>query len=99
MNMISADDAREIANEYLLKLELEDGGESLQLVEKETLEKPFGWVFFYNSKDYLETGEFKFRLAGNAPFIVDKNNGDVHVTGTAKPIEGYISDFERQYTK
>ncbi len=98
MNTISADDAREIANEYLLRLELEVG-ESLQLVEKETLEKPFGWVFFYNSKDYLETGGFKYMLAGNAPFIVDKNNGCVHLTGTAKPIEGYISDFERQYTK
>ena len=96
MNKISANKARDIANEYLLKLEKKIG-EPLQLAKKETLEKPFGWVFFYNSKDYLETGNLIYMLAGNAPFIVDKKNGGIHVTGTAKPIENYISDFVRQY--
>ena len=63
MNTISADDARKIANEYLLKLEPEIG-ESLQLVDNATIEKSFGQVFFYNSKDHLETDDFKYMLAG-----------------------------------
>lgn len=96
MSVMSIEDARKIACKYLSSLE-PGIGEPLELVDSETIEKSFGWVFFYNSKDYIKTGDFKYMLAGNAPFIVDRNNGDVHVIGTAKPIEDYIVDFERLY--
>lgn len=95
MKIISVDDARVIANSYLLELEPQLGA-PLQLADNQTIEKPFGWVFFYNSKEYLETGDFRSMLAGNAPFIVNKINGDLHVTGTEKPIQEYIADYEQQ---
>lgn len=93
--MISVNEARKIANQYLLTLE-PDIGESLQIVDSETIEKSFGWVFFYNSKEYLKTGDFRYMLTGNSPFIVNRNSGEVHITGTAKPIEDYIVDYEKQ---
>ncbi|VFS31159.1 protein [Escherichia coli] len=34
------------------------------------------------------------RLAGNAPFIVDKGSGEIHSLGTAKPLEEYLQDYE-----
>ena len=90
--MITAIEAQDIAIRYLENLETEPGV-TLKLIDSETIEKPFGWVFFYNSKKYLETGELREMLAGNAPFIVDKNNGEIHETGTEKPIDEYILDF------
>ena len=90
--MITAIEAQYIANRYLANLETELGV-TLKLIDSETIEKPFGWVFFYNSQKYLETGELREMLAGNAPFIVDKSNGEIQETGTAKPIDEYISDI------
>ena len=57
------------------------------------MEQPFGWVFFYNTQKFIETEEMKYMLAGNAPLIVDRINGDVHETGTAEPIEFYIDEY------
>lgn len=65
------------------------------VLEEETIEKEWGWVFFYQSKKYIETGDIGEMLAGNAPYIVNKKNGQLHVTGTAEDIEYYISEFEQ----
>ncbi len=32
--------------------------------------------------------------AGNAPFIIDKDSGEIHSLGTAKPLEEYLQDYE-----
>jgi hypothetical protein len=53
----------------------------------------FGWVYCYNTKAFLETGDFSHTLAGNAPLIVDKVDGGLYVTGTARPLEYYITQF------
>ena len=61
----------------------------------ETIEKEWGWVFFYQSRKYIETGDFQYMLGGNAPYIVDRNTGELVVTGTAYPIEHYIKEYEQ----
>ena len=38
----------------------------------ETIETK-GWLFFYNQKEYIETRDFSFALAGNGPIFVDRN--------------------------
>lgn len=68
-------------------------GEPLDIMKNQTLERSFGWVFFYNTQKYVETGEMKYMLGGNAPLIVDRINGHVHETGTAEPIEFYIDEY------
>jgi hypothetical protein len=37
-------------------------------------------------------------IIGNAPIIVDKNDGSLHGTGTARPVEEYIQEFEKKWT-
>jgi hypothetical protein len=69
-------------------------GDSLVLLLEHTIERPFGWVFFYTSRLYRETGELKYALAGNAPVIVDRSSGAVVATGTALPVEHYIAEYE-----
>lgn len=69
-------------------------GDSLVLLLQETIERPFGWVFFYSSLLHRETGELMYALAGNAPLIVNRFSGAVTATGTAQPVARYIAEYE-----
>ena len=60
----------------------------LQIIEERTITKPYGWVFFYNSPDP------KVVIAGNAPIIVDRVNGEVRITGTGRALKSYLDDYE-----
>jgi hypothetical protein len=86
-------EAEQCALSYLRSLESEVGCELVLLGDYAT-EKAFGWVFFYDSKRHVETGNFRDALAGNAPIVVTKTDGQVHVTGTAFPVEHYLKKFE-----
>lgn len=68
-------------------------GDTLILLLEHTTEHPFGWVFFYTSRLYNETGDFKYALGGNSPLIVDRHTGTVVPTGTARPIQDYIEEY------
>ena len=56
-------------------------------------DKPYGWVFYYRSKDH-DPNDVSTQLAGNAPFIIDRIDGELRVTGTAHPAEHYIKEYE-----
>ncbi len=66
-----------------------------QLVVVDVQEHDFGWVYFYNSKEYAETGDFNFSLVGNPPVIVDRSDGKLYGTGTANSIAHYLNEFRR----
>ncbi|MDY4385849.1 YrhB domain-containing protein [Pectobacterium aroidearum] len=55
-----------------------------------------GWFFCFQSREYLETGKISALLAGNAPFIIDKDSGEIYSLGTAYPIEKYLQDYEKK---
>ncbi|WP_338868493.1 YrhB domain-containing protein [Spirosoma sp. SC4-14] len=63
------------------------------LVLTNSQEESFGWVFFYNSKEFVETGNISHALGGNSPIIINKQTGELWVTGTANPIEFYIERY------
>ena len=90
MEKISAETARAIADRFLKTLY--DTVTDAVIVDQDTREEKFGWVFFYESKEYLETGDIAAIFVGNAPLIVDRN-GQVYQTGTALPPEEYIEEF------
>lgn len=69
-------------------------GDELVVLDEETLEKDYGWVFFYTSRQYLETGDFQYMLGGNGPLIVDRFDGSLTELGTALPTEDYIAQYE-----
>ena len=66
------------------------------ILDEHTIERGWGWVFFYDSRLHHENGAFRFAVAGNAPFFVRRSDGAVFVTGTAFPVEHYIAEFEAQ---
>jgi hypothetical protein len=70
-------------------------GDALVILEEETLERSWGWVFFYTSRLWQQTGELKYALAGNAPLIYERDSGRILPTGTALPVAQYIANYER----
>lgn len=60
----------------------------LILLDEVTIGFDYGWVFFYQSKVFLETKNTDFMLGGNAPILVDKFDGIILETGTRKDIGG-----------
>ena len=90
--MITLDDAVTKANEYLDSIETMPPMKLVLLLD-DTLEFKYGWVFFYQSQEYVKTGDFLDGVTGNAPIIVNKYDGSLHVTGTAHTIEKYVKEY------
>lgn len=65
------------------------------LLEDATIEFSRGWMFSWNSVEYARTGDPMVGLVGNSPFIVDRESGAVHPTGTSYTAEHYIEVYER----
>ena len=68
-------------------------GFEIAIIDEHTMETEFGWVFFYQSQKYVETRDTMHALVGNAPLIVDRRDGSIHVTGTGRPTEYYIENY------
>jgi hypothetical protein len=92
--LISREEARSLVEAIIAETEL-PGGDAAIIVDNATIEKDWGWVFFYQSRQFLDTGDFSSRLLGNAPIIVNGRTGVAAHTGTAYPIEHYITEYER----
>lgn len=51
--------------------------DEIVIVDDATIEKEYGWIFFYNSKIFLETGNMLYSILGNIPLVVDKIDGSI----------------------
>src|SRR2546421_12720592 len=69
-----------------------DGKAALML--EHTITKPYGWVFCYQSRSYIETRDERQMLLGVSAILVDRVNGEIVVTGTARPIEKFLAEYE-----
>jgi hypothetical protein len=67
--------------------------------DSETIEEPFGWIFFYNTQEFLDTGNFSSHLPGNGPVMLSKHDGTVTFHGTGCSLEHYIEDYERKLSR
>jgi hypothetical protein len=85
--------ARGLARHQIATLAV-DSGLELVLRPELTQTTDVGWVFSYENKRYLETGDERERLIGNAPVLVC-HSGAVHMLGTERPVEEYLEDFRR----
>ena len=65
-----------------------------RIVREATIAKPYGWIFFYESNEFLDNGTWSAQLLGNAPIIVDRNTSELRLTGTARPLEEYLAKYE-----
>jgi len=78
-------------------VEQELNSEDLErVVITEVLEKPYGWVCFYQSARYMETGEESAQLAGNGPVVLMRETLQIHYLGSANHPDDELADFERR---
>lgn len=93
MSVVTKDQAREAVREHLDAM---NSAVDLVIQDEHTRDEDFGWVFFYQSADYLRSGAFSDQLAGNAPIVVLRETGALHVTATALPVDDYLEQFRRR---
>ena len=94
----TTEEARGLAEKFLADPSVSSSIE-LVILDEQTIETDFGWVFFWTSKEYHETGDFLYAIAGNAPLIVDRRDGSVHATSTADPVEKIVADYRRSHAE
>jgi hypothetical protein len=87
-------EAQQLVEKHLHKKSDQYDSVECVVLQDKTIEKEWGWVFFYQSREYLETADFSYMLVGNAPYIVNRNTGEIVITGTAYPVEHYIQEYE-----
>lgn len=92
--MITIDQALQLVSARLQQMG--SPSDPFVVIETSTIEKSYGWVFFYNSKKFVESGISRYRLAGNGPVIVNKETGAVEFYGSNKPVEQIIEEYERR---
>ena len=85
--MITREHARNLVAQELSEYAKNPYGIVCEILDEHTMEFPWGWVFFYDSKAHVESGHFSDRVAGNAPFLVDREMGEFGPSGTAYPLE------------
>lgn len=88
--MITFEEAVAIA-QGVLDQEIWPGvGEDVAINMAATVETPDRWVFFYNTRAFLETGLIRHALAGNGPIIVERQDGRVRRAHAASPWEEQV---------
>ena len=90
--MLSYVECRALAEQYLLQL-AQQWGEELVLLPS-PFETSATFTFFYNTADFVATGNYIYALGGNAPLMVRKLTGEIKEAGTALPTEHYVREFE-----
>ena len=90
MNRIGREQAVGIGQEMV--------GACVVLVDQ-TVEVEQGWVMFYESAEFVESGDEGDRLVGNGPVFVDRA-GRAAVLGTALPwremLDQVLTEWERR---
>lgn len=64
------------------------------ILEDQTEERPFGWVFVYVPRRYLETRSPNDLVPGNGPLVVERD-GKVAFLTTSVPPPIAIAEYER----
>ena len=79
----------DIADEYLKEM-AKDADIPLIYLEEWITKQPYGNIYHYTSKAYYETKDEEHAVAGNAPFLVEKDTGNIITFGTALSEEHYM---------
>lgn len=91
---INAAQAKEIAVKTVADIE---NGPDYVIVDDQTVEKPFGWVFFYAPKKYVETKDIKYLRPGDGPLVVPREDGKPFFVTTSVPPSMAIAELERRW--
>lgn len=78
-------------------MDIPPDNKEIVILDEYTMTKPYGWVFFFDSKKHRETGDFNDTLIGRGPVVFILENQEIHYLGSAFPAEKSVPDFEQRY--
>lgn len=97
--MVDIEEAKKIAMKRInsgFPADFFDSDDAAVIMDAYTITKPYGWVFSYSSKKFLETNNFSYHLIGNGPILVLKRDGSIVELGTAETIEVQLQELEKK---
>ena len=71
----------------------------LIVMDEKTTVTPYGWVFYCNSTQFLETRLHKHRLVGNGPIRVNKFERSVTFVGSSPKSLAKHQEYEAQWNR
>lgn len=94
--MFSYDQAKIIVQNYLSNFEFSRIDDTFVVIEEQTIEKPFAWIFTYTSKQLFESIDVKFQIAGNSLVFVNKYSGKISTYSTAFDLDTLLVKYEEE---
>ncbi len=88
LRTIDENRAREMA-----ALTIKEADGLLRIQDQSTLRLSFGWIFLYQSAEFLDTGDYSTMVSGNAPLLVDRFTGALWITDTAQRPDAYAENY------
>lgn len=85
--MITFLEAKEIVQNYI--------GQEMAIMEEGIIEKPYGWYFSYQSKEYVDTRNELYLVLGIAGLMFRKENGKICLFGTDRSFEENVQAYEK----
>lgn len=84
------------ARVYLDISHLPTGERSVDLQDM-IMERHWCFVFFWNSVEYIETGDVMKSLVGNGPVVVPKDGSEVFGLGTYRSASDLLDEYEQKH--
>lgn len=91
-SVVTKQDAVRIAEEHANQGD--SGPDALVVDDEWTIERDYGWLFMYNTPEFVRTRNRRDALVGNAPLLVLRENGLVVQFPTSYTREKAIADYE-----
>jgi hypothetical protein len=91
--MIDSRTAVEYAEAYLERVAGSASALQLALWKEKSREAAAGWLFYWQTRQFLRTGDPSTRLIGGGPILVDREDASVHVlrpTRVDEQLEAYM---------
>jgi hypothetical protein len=67
-----------------------------KLHDKETIEKSYGWIFFYSPKGKGDSHAYGLKAIGAGPLVVERVDGVWQFLGSTVPPEVAIKNYEKR---
>ena len=66
------------------------------IVDTETIETPWGWILYWNTRLYLDTGDLEHAQFGTPPLCVNRGDGSVTPITREARLARQIRRYERK---
>jgi len=64
----------------------------LDVIEEATRPFALGWILSYQTRRYIATRDFRDRIIGHGPLLLDARDGSLHETGSNPNWASYVID-------